>query len=186
MIHMRPFNSFEKKNIEYLVNHNIPFTQVQITATGLKKAILDATAPMRAYFKENNVHDYAIQQKGQENKVSKPTFIHTRSKVIKTTTSLYRPETKDGDPRLWIYGLKEATEANDIHAIIAFSPNELHVVNLSKEDIRCCCETDVVNPLRDLILSISDVADTISRELLGKLMKYRNEWIIAPADIFFT
>ena len=177
MIHMRPFNSFEKKNIEYLVNHNIPFTQVQITATGLKKAILDATAPMRAYFKENNVHDYAIQQKGQANKVSKPTFIHTRSKVIKTTTSLYRPETKDGDPRLWIYGLKEATEANDIHAIIAFSPNELHVVNLSKEDIRCCCETDVVNPLRDLILSISDAADTISRELLGKLMKYRNEWI---------
>lgn len=177
MIHMRPFNSFEKQNIEYLVNHNIPFTQVQITATGLKKSILDATAPMRAYFKENNVHDYALQLKGQENKISKSTFIHTGSKVIETVTSLYRPETKDGDPRLWIYGLKTTTEADDIHAIIASSPNELHVINLSKVDLRCFCETDIVNPLRDLILGISDIADGISQELLGKLMKYRNEWI---------
>ena len=177
MIHMRPFNSFEKQNIEYLVNHNIPFTQVQITATGLKKSILDATAPMRTYFKENNVHDYAAQSKGQENKVSKPTFIHTGSKVIETVTSLYRPETKDGDPRLWIYGLKTTTEADDIHAIIASSPNELHVVNLSKVDLRCFCETDIVNPLRDLILGMSDVANGVSQELLSKLMKYQNEWI---------
>ena len=177
MIHMRSFNSFEKQNIEYLVNHNIPFTPVQITATGLKKSILDATAPMRAYFKENNVHDYAVQSKGQENKVSKSTFIHTGSKIIKTVTSLYRPETKDGDPRLWIYGLKETTDADDIHAIIASSPNELHVVNLSKVDVCLFCETDVVNPLQDLIFGMSIKSDAVSHELLHRLLKYRNEWI---------
>ncbi len=53
MIHMRPFTPLEKHNMEYLVNKNIKFTQVQITSTGLKKSIMDATAPMRAYFKEN-------------------------------------------------------------------------------------------------------------------------------------
>ena len=177
MIHMRPFNSFEKRNIEYLVNRNISFTQVQITATGLKKSILDATAPMRAYFKENGVHDYSLQLKGTDYKISKKAYIHTGSKVIETVTSLYRPETKNGDPRLWIYGLKEATEADDIHALIASSPNELHVVNLSKVDLRCFCETDIVNPLRDLILGMSDVANGVSQELLSKLMKYQNEWI---------
>ncbi len=177
MIHMRPFNSFEKRNVEYLVNRNISFTQVQITATGLKKSILDATAPMRAYFKENGVHDYSLQLKGTNHKISKKAYIHTGSKVIETITSLYRPETKNGDPRLWIYGLKETTEADDIHAIIASSPNELHVVNLSKVDLRCFCETDIVNPLRDLILGMSDVANGVSQELLSKLMMYQNEWI---------
>ena len=60
---MRSFTPFEKRNMEYLVNHNVKFTQVQITATGLKKSILDATTPMRTYFKENNVHDYELQSK---------------------------------------------------------------------------------------------------------------------------
>lgn len=177
MIHMRPFNSFEKRNIEYLVNHNIPFTQVQITATGLKKSILDATAPMRTYFKENNVHDYAAQLKGPDYKISKPTFIYAGSKVIKTASSFYRPKTKKGDPRLWVYKLKGTTEADDIHAIIAPSPNELHVVNLSKVDLLSFCETDIASPLRDLILGMSEDYDSVSHELLNKLMKYRNEWI---------
>lgn len=101
------------------MNHNIKFTQVQITATGLKKSIMDATTPMRAYFKENKVHDYELQRKGQDFKVIIPTHILTGFKDITTQTSLYRPETKDGDPRLWVYRLKETTEADDIHGIIA-------------------------------------------------------------------
>ena len=104
---MRPFTPFEKTNMEYLVNHNVKFTQVQITATGLKKSILDATTPMRTYFKENNVHDYELQAQGPEHKVTKKTYILTGGKVIESTTSLYRPVTKEGDPRLWIYHLKE-------------------------------------------------------------------------------
>lgn len=177
MIHMRPFNSFEKKNIEYLVNQNISFTQFQITATGLKKSILDATAPMRTYFKENGVHDYSLQMKGTDYKITKKTYVHTGLKVIETVTSLYRPETKDGDPRLWIYRLKETTAADDIHAIIAPSPNELHVVNLSKVDVCLFCETDVVNSLQDLIFGMSIKSDAVSHELLHRLLKYRNEWI---------
>lgn len=47
MVNMRPFNSFEQENIKFLVNHNVKFTQVEVTSTGLKKGILDSTTPMR-------------------------------------------------------------------------------------------------------------------------------------------
>ena len=69
MVNMRPFNSFEQENIKFLVNHNVKFTQVEVTSTGLKKGILDSTTPMRAYFLENGIHDYSEQQQGTEHKV---------------------------------------------------------------------------------------------------------------------
>ena len=174
---MRPFTPFEKRNMEYLVNKNVKFTQVQITATGLKKSILDATTPMRTYFKENNVHDYALQNKGQENKVIIKTYILTEYKEIETQTSLYRPETKDGDPRLWIYRLKETTEADDIHAIIAPTPTSLFVINLTKVDIVKCCESSLVNPIQDLISVFYHSSNLISNELLAILRSYENQWI---------
>lgn len=177
MIHMRPFTPFEKRNMEYLVNKDVKFTQVQITATGLKKSILDATTPMRTYFKENKVHDYALQNKGQENKVIIKTYILTEYKEIETQTSLYRPETKDGDPRLWIYRLKETTEADDIHAIIALNPTSLFVINLTKVDIVKCCESSLVNPIQDLIGIFYHSSNLISNELLSILRSYENQWI---------
>ena len=177
MIHMRPFTPFEKRNMEYLVNKNVKFTQVQITATGLKKSILDATTPMRTYFKENNVHDYALQNKGQDNKVIIKTYILTEYKEIETQTSLYRPETKDGDPRLWIYRLKETTEADDIHAIIAPTPTSLFVINLTKVDIVKCCESSLVNPIQDLISVFYHSSNLISNELLAILRSYEKQWI---------
>ena len=163
--------------MEYLVNKNVKFTQVQITATGLKKSILDATTPMRTYFKENNVHDYALQNKGQDNKVIIKTYILTEYKEIETQTSLYRPETKDGDPRLWIYRLKETTEADDIHAIIAPTPTSLFVINLTKVDIVKCCESSLVNPIQDLISVFYHSSNLISNELLAILRSYENQWI---------
>ena len=174
---MRPFTPFEKRNMEYLVNKNVKFTQVQITATGLKKSILDATTPMRTYFKENNVHDYALQNKGQDNKVIIKTYILTEYKEIETQTSLYRPETKDGDPRLWIYRLKETTEADDIHAIIAPTPTSLFVINLTRVDIVKCCESSLVNPIQDLISVFYHSSNLISNELLAILRSYENQWI---------
>lgn len=163
--------------MEYLVNHNVKFTQVQITATGLKKSILDATTPMRTYLKENNVHNYELQSKGQEHKVTIPTHILTSFGIITTQTSFYRPETKDGDPRLWIYRLKETTEADDIHVIIAMNPSDLYVINITKIDIVKCCETSLENPIRDLVHTLSQSADQVSEELLALLMEYQNQWI---------
>jgi len=177
MIHMRPFTELEKRNMEYLVNKNIKFTQVQITSTGLKKSILDATTPMRAYFKENGVHDFEQQLQGPENKIIIPTHILTGYKDIPTQTSMYRPVTKDGDPRLWIYGLKETTEADDIHAIIASEPRELYVINLTKIDIAKYGESSLASPIKDLIFVQSFEANAVSQELLTILREYQYTWI---------
>lgn len=94
MIHMRPYNDFELNNIQFLVNKQINFTTIQITETGLKKSILDATAPVRSYFLESNLHDYSQQKLGTDNRVFIPTHILTDCSIFKTQTSLYRPETK--------------------------------------------------------------------------------------------
>ncbi len=58
MIHMRPYNTFETKNVKFLVDKQVEFATIQITETGLKKGILDATAPVRAFLKEKGLHDY--------------------------------------------------------------------------------------------------------------------------------
>ena len=50
--------------MRFLVNLNVRFTQVEITPTGLSKSILDATAPMRAYFLEEGIHNYEEQRCG--------------------------------------------------------------------------------------------------------------------------
>lgn len=94
MIHMRPYNAFETKNVKFLVDKQIEFATIQITETGLKKSILDATAPVRAYFKEKGVHDYDLQQQGPEHKRIIDTYILTEASHHLTKTSLYRPITK--------------------------------------------------------------------------------------------
>ena len=43
---MRPYNAFETENVKFLVDKQIEFATIQITETGLKKSILDATAPV--------------------------------------------------------------------------------------------------------------------------------------------
>lgn len=106
-----------------------------------------------------------------------PTHILTGFKDIVTQTSLYRPETKDGDPRLWIYRLKETSEADDIHVIIAMNPKELYVINLTRVDIIKYCETSIENPLRDLVYNLSQHANVVSEELLGLLMNYQHQWL---------
>lgn len=103
MIHMRAFTKFEEDNLNFLTQKSLEYTIVQITKTGYSKSILDATDPMRQYFKEQGMHDYATQAQGPENKVSQYSAILDASSCYYTTTSLYRPITKKGDPRIWTY-----------------------------------------------------------------------------------
>lgn len=89
MIHMRPFTPFEEKNMAFMVNHNVEFTLVQITATGLKKGIMDATAPMRTFFVEKGIHNYEEQQQGPAHKQLVKTVILDGYEAKETSTSLY-------------------------------------------------------------------------------------------------
>ena len=133
---MRPYNAFETRNVKFLVDQQVEFATIQITATGLKKSILDATAPVRAYFKEKGVHDYDLQAQDPQHKRTVDTYILTDSSCHLTKTSLYRPVTKKGDPRLWVNKVHnvEFLHADDIFAFIAHN-GLLYTLNLSTVDI---------------------------------------------------
>lgn len=107
MIHMREFNAFEAKNVKFLVDKQVAYATIQITETGFKKSILDATAPVRAYFLEKGIHDYDEQLQGPDHKRYIETYILTDLEQHKTQSSLYRPVTKKGDPRIWVARIKE-------------------------------------------------------------------------------
>ncbi|MDE7419774.1 MAG: hypothetical protein K2N35_06160 [Muribaculaceae bacterium] len=165
-----------------MVNKQIEFTTIQITETGLKKSILDATAPVRAYLKEKNVHDYESQLQGQEHKHVIDTYILTEATRFFTKTSLYRPVTKKGDPRLWVNKVRdvEFLKANDIFALIAHR-NILFVVNLSTVDISKVCLSLIDTPLKDLILELSSEKNTVSEELLRLIKDRMTDWM--PAEV---
>lgn len=179
---MRPYNDFEIKNVKFLVDKQIEFATIQITETGLKKSILDATAPVRAYFKEKNVHDYEIQLQGQEHKRIIDTYILTEGSTYFTKTSLYRPITKKGDPRLWVNKVKdvEFLRANDIFAIIAHR-GVLFTLNLTAVNIEQVCSSSIDTPLKDLILEMSREKNSVSDELLGLIKDRMTDWM--PAEI---
>lgn len=182
MIHMRSYNTFEAKNVKFLVDKQVDFATIQITETGLKKSILDATAPVRAYFKEKNVHDYETQLQGPEHKRIINTYILTEDTQYITKTSLYRPVTKKGDPRLWVNKVRdvEFLRANDIFVIIAHR-GILFAVNLTTVNIEKVCTSPIDTPLKDLIFEVSQEKNTVSEELLGLIKDRMTEWM--PAEI---
>lgn len=72
-----------------------------VTPIQVRKSIADATAQIRAYFLQKGFHDYTQQAKG-EKIVRRCVVVHDNTQV-ETQVSLYRPESKDGDPRFCIY-----------------------------------------------------------------------------------
>jgi hypothetical protein len=175
MIHMRTFTPFEEKNMAFLVNRNIDFTLVQITTTGLKKSILDATAPIRTYFVEKGIHDYSEQLQGPEHKQLIQTLLLDETSVKETKTSLYRPNTKKGDPRLWVSGLNEFTDADDIHAISAYN-KKLFMFNISKVDIEKCCNSLALTPIKEFVEEFYTTSTLVSDELLQIFRSHEGEW----------
>lgn len=177
MIHMRQFNDFESCNVRFLVNKRIEFATIQITETGYGKGILDATAPVRAYFKEKGVHDYELQAQGD--KVLKPTAILTETGIFNTSCSLYRPKTKKGDPRMWVYGSKDLILPDNIFCIIAHD-GLLYIINLSLVDIEKGYSLLIHTPLKDLINSISSIQSSTSEELLDLIRDKMSDWLPTP------
>lgn len=180
MVHMRSFNKFEENNLKFLTQKNIEYTLVQITETGYKKSILDATDPMRQYFKTVGMHDYSMQPQGQENKVIRSTVILDGTSMYPTSTSLYRPETKKGDPRIWTNNLKKYCVPNDI-LLMLYYKEKLFVVNLTQVDIEKAYNSVIITPLKDLIKDVNAEAMSTANELTDLLRDIAKDW--HPAEV---
>lgn len=177
MIHMRKYTDFEAKNVKFLVDNQVQFATIQITETGLRKSILDATAPVRAYFKETGVHDYETQLQGELGKRFIDTYILTETSQHMTKTSLYRPVTKNGDPRLWVNKIRgiDFLRSDDIFAIIVYK-ELLYIINLTTTDIPRVCNSVIATPLKDLIRHIATINNCVSEELLGMIRDRMCDW----------
>lgn len=165
---MRKLTESEQEKIKLLTQYQVSLTLIEPTETGLKKSIMDATGSVRSYLKSESIHDYELQNQGPDNKVIIPTVIHTGFKTIKSTASLYRPLTKNGDPRIWFYSLTKVADANDIIAITFFD-GKFHVFNLTKLNVIELLNSAIINPYNELISAINFEESEISTELLNKL-----------------
>jgi len=103
---------------------------LNLTQTGIRKSILDATFEIRSLFKENNFHNYDDQIQGSEGKVLKKCFLVTPEGLKPSLVSLYRPNTKNGDPRMWISSLGNYARPDD-RIILFFLNGNLFVINTS-------------------------------------------------------
>ncbi|AFL85233.1 hypothetical protein Belba_2689 [Belliella baltica DSM 15883] len=174
---MRVLTEAEQLKIKILTKNQVSLSLIEPTETGLKKSIMDATGSVRSFLKENSIHDYDIQGQGQENKVQIEALIYQDFQVIHSTASLYRPQTKKGDPRIWFSGLTKIANPNDIIAIIFFD-DCLHIFNLTRLNIGTLIDSALTNPFKELISAINFEESEIAIELLNKLKLIANSGFV--------
>lgn len=165
---MRKLSAIEEKRLSILTAKSIEITFIEPTETGLKKSILDAIEPVRRYLREHRVHDYEHQKQGKEHKVMVSAYLVEKNFLTPSQASLYRPNTKKGDPRIWFQGLPKFSKPNDILAIIAHE-KELYVINLTKLPLEEILQKRTSGPLWNLVNKINLEATHASDELLQKL-----------------
>ena len=165
---MRVLTAEEQNKIKLLTKNQVSLTLIEPTETGLKKSIMDATGSVRSFLKENQIHDYDLQGQGPENKVQINAIIYEDFKITNSTASLYRPQTKKGDPRIWFSGLTKIANPNYIIAIVYYD-DSLHVFNLTRLDISSLINSSLSNPFKELISVINFEESEIATELLNKL-----------------
>jgi hypothetical protein len=167
---MRSLTADEQEKIKLLTKNQVSFSLIEPTETGLKKSIMDATGSIRNYLKSSDIHDYDIQGQGQEHKVLIQARLYTDFHIHKSSASLYRPQTKKGDPRIWFSGLTKIVNPNDIVAFIYYS-DRFHIFNLSQLNVEALINSPLINPLKELISEISNTANSVAMELLAMLRK---------------
>lgn len=167
---MRKLTPLEEKRLAVLTANSVELALIEPTKTGLEKSILDATAPVRRYLEERGVHAYDRQKQGKEHKVVFGAFLVGPKVIVPSKVSLYRPVTKNGDPRIWFKGLPSFCSPNDILALIVFN-HEIYVLNITNVPLDEIMESSRSGPVWDLISGINKSACSVADELLSKLRK---------------
>lgn len=150
------------------------------TPTGYAKSIMDATGPVRTLLKEEKIHDYQNQKQGQEAKKMVGSYFVTSDGLIETEASLYRPVTKQGDPRIWFKNLRKYCYPCNLLSICVFK-NSIYVINLSDESINSSIENKGF--VFELFQQIRSSRQAIAAELLSKLKEIHNRGFLPSVTI---
>jgi len=125
-----PIESF----LPVFASTGIPVAFLVPTPTGFGKSIMDAIAPVRNLLKDAGLHDYEEQKQGPANKVLVESYFVHADHVVGTQTSLYRPQTKQGDPRIWFYALNKYCDPCNLLALVVIE-RKIYIFNLSNKNI---------------------------------------------------
>lgn len=136
------------------------------TKTGMEKSIMDATWPVREYLSRTGFHNYRQQAQGVASKRVLPIKIVHGGSIVDSSVSLYRPETKEGDPRIWIYNLGKYAAAGELIGLIVVD-DQLYSINCSRTDLK----TELENPSTFLgqLVSRVNTGSEVASDLLSKL-----------------
>jgi len=165
---MRQLSNIERERLGIFIEKGIETALIQPTYTGLKKSILDATSPVRRFLETYQIHNYDIQRQGPENKVLIPVnFIDERG-IHQSNASLYRPHSKNGDPRIWFSGMPDFVNADDIISLFIIE-GTIYIINITRTPVESLLYNEKNNILIELIGSSHEAISEIARELLEKL-----------------
>jgi hypothetical protein len=172
----RPLTEIESKNLIELNKFGFESVLLYLTETGLEKGILDAVIPLRALLKKQKIHDYSNQKQGQSFKVRLES-IHLGNEIEKLQTSLYRPETKNGDPRIWFYGISSLAKPNDILSIF-ISKENIVILNLTKSSLASDIQSKRNSKIIQFLSNNNQVSSSVSIELLKNLTAIASKGLI--------
>lgn len=171
-----------EKFLPLFATTGVPVAFLVPTVTGYEKSIMDATAPVRDLLKAAHIHDYEIQLQGQDHKRMVKSYFVLPDGLVETAASLYRPVTKQGDPRIWFSNLKRYCRPYNLLALIVIN-DEIYVFNLSDYVV---AESLLRGGFAAEILDeYSYQNNLIANELLGKIQAIHNRGFIpsiTPGD----
>ena len=145
---------------------HVPVAFLVPTPTGYDKYIMDATKPIRELLLEEGLHNYFTQKQGKENKVTIDAYLVSECGLIKSEASLYRPNAKQGDPRIWFTKLKKYCHPYNLLAL-AVANNSIYVFNLSNSYIATSLLLN--GYVADVLNQIGYAHESIALELLNKI-----------------
>ncbi len=169
----RPLTPSEESNLQVVRGTAGDFALLFVTATGLTKAILDATLPLRTLLKDKGVHDFLSQGQGPENKILVDGVMLEDGKASTIKVSLYRPETKQGDPRLWPYSFGDYASPDDVFGVFV-EAGRIHFLNLTRSSVSQDLKAGGGTIAAIFFSELGSVVSSVSVELLGLLREIAN------------
>ena len=145
------------------------------TPTGFGKSIMDAIAPVRTLLKEAGLHDYEEQKQGPANKILIESYFVYPDRLVETQTSLYRPLTKQGDPRIWFYSLNKYCNPCNLLALVVLD-RKIYIFNLSNKAVVASLQNGG-NAYR-ILEKAGAKSSTIADELREKIQELHNRGFI--------
>lgn len=143
---------------------------LRFTPTMLKKSIIDASGSIRSLLKNNNIVDYDGLTPGKD-KLVWDGFIITND-ITPEKLSFYRPKTKKGDPRFWIYNFKQVIRDSEMIYLTIFN-NAVCIIPLVESQFN-------ENVIRKFFMSAQDDSDLNECLSLLKNIMHQNILSVSP------